>query len=144
MNTKIQEHIQYVTDNISSVINNQIKTASNLAIAQLLLDKVDEELSDSFYMNAYSGTIWFDVYNREDLQKLMVITQVWNKSVNFDVIEYKATVNGVEFKISAHDAALPDTCKVIEEEIIVPAVPEHTRKVTRVQCNQPALVEVAE
>lgn len=137
MNSKIQEHIQYVTDNISSVINSQIKLASNLAVASLLLEKIDENLSESVYMNGYGGMIWFDVYNREDLQKLMVIAPLWNKSTNTDVIEYKATVNGIEFKISAHDAALPDTCKLVEEEVIVPAVAEYTRKITRVQCNQP-------
>jgi hypothetical protein len=137
MNTKIQEHIDSVLESIGDSAKSQARVAATVAVAGLIMSKIEEDLSDTVYLNAYGGSIWFDVYNREDLQKIMVISPLWNKSAEGDAINYTSTVQGVNFRIKAHDAALPDTCKIIEEEIIVPAVPEHTCKVTRVQCNQP-------
>jgi len=84
-----------------------------------------------------SGQIpWFHVHNREDLQTLLSLGPgLWSKCTSTRGIAYSNQIGDYSFTIYAEDAALPPTCRIIEEEITYPAQPARTERVTKVVCS---------
>lgn len=101
------------------------------AICGRILAEMGERLADS---TGFSPSYFIQVTttNREDLQLLMTLAPRWSKSPSEDGITYEAEVEGERFQIVAKKAALPATCKMVEEEYELPAVEaQPARKATR-------------
>lgn len=104
-------------------------------IAALL---VDIELDDTTEVNSWGGATYFYVTNRDDLMKLMTLAPRWEKTTATSRILYRAIIPyGGPVHIYVSEGALPDTCKLVEEEVVIPATPERVEKRMVVKCNQP-------
>lgn len=57
----------------------------------------------------------------------------FEKSVSGDSMQLIGNFDGVEVQIEGY---IPPTCRIVEEEVVVPAVPEHTMKVRKVVCEE--------
>ncbi len=97
----------------------------------------DVSLSDQTIVNAYGRYIFFHVYNRDDLQKLLALHPQWSKETVDDRITYSADTITGPVTIHAMENALPDTCKLVEETIVIPAKSEQIIKRLVVKCKQP-------
>lgn len=126
MGSKINTAAEYAKINVERVAKGGERVARILA-----------QLSDSCDLNPYGGTFWFTVSNREDVQVLMQIAPRWAKSTHDAGIDYDAEVDGVSYKIRTVDAALPPTCKLVEREVEIPAVPAQIVKRLVVECAKP-------
>ena len=120
---------------LQSEINDKMNEVSSISRAMnFLLDK-DLNPSDGVYYNFSGSSLWFVVSNREDLQVFMTLSPLWNKRVDSNIMEYKAQVEGIDICIRARDAALPPTCKEVEEVVTVPAKEAYTYVNKRIICD---------
>jgi hypothetical protein len=95
------------------------------------LAKVAGELSPDVDFNPYGATFWFTVSKREDVQVLMKLAPGWTKNVWDGGIDYNATVDDVQFKIRTQDGALPPTCRLVEQDVEIPAKPAEPAKIVK-------------
>jgi hypothetical protein len=93
------------------------------------------ELSEECSINSYGGTMWFTTHQRSDIQVLLQLAPRWEKKTEGDEIRYIANVDGVPYWVTARDSALPDTCKLVEREVEIPAQPARISKVMMVECS---------
>ncbi len=103
------------------------------------LAKVADKLSPDVDFNAYGGSFWFTVKNRDDVQTLMTLAPIWKKNAYEGGIDYNATIDGVEFKIRTVDGALPPTCRLVEQDVVVPARPAEPERIEKrmvVECSK--------
>lgn len=112
-------------------------TLAGLRMACIIQSKVDR-LSDSVGLSIYTNSFYIAVDNRDDLQVLLELAPKWEKSHGSASINYTADVEDAYFNISATDGALPDTCKLVEKDVIIPAQPERIEKRMVVECVQPS------
>lgn len=122
---------QYTIDSIASC---QVELEMKQKMIAVL-KKFPENFSDSVIMNTYGSSIWLTVYNREDLQAFLTLAPRWDKGTSGKRIRYLAVVDNVDIEIFAADAALPPTCKVIVETVIIPATEERTTNIERIVCD---------
>lgn len=80
-----------------------------------------------------TGMIVFVVHKRDILTHLMTLSQKWKKDYSGDTIHYKAVVDGKDVFLIACSDAFPPTCKVVTEEVVVPA---RTEIKSRVVCGE--------
>jgi len=137
MNTQIENDIRLAMESGLIACTSDATALARIHTGRQLVKHLFDKLSDTVELNAYSGIFWFSVYNREDLQLLMTLSPQWLKTKGEAVITYGATVEGVCFELRAHDAALPSTCKLVEESYVVPAVAEHIATRMVVKCTEP-------
>ncbi|MDE2020642.1 MAG: hypothetical protein KGJ13_09930 [Patescibacteria group bacterium] len=102
--------------------------------------KVNPRLSDSCKLNAFGGSFWFTVDNREDVQKLLALAPRWEKKASDAGIDYRAVVDGVTYSVKTTSGALPPTCKLVEKEFEVPEqiIPAHVEKKLVLECEPTA------
>jgi len=135
-------YIKEVSDSLNSYLEScavsQVKTAQRTTLGLHLLSQLEGTIDDRVYINGYGGSFHIDLYTREDLQLFMTLAPLWTKTTSGDLISYEATIYGVEFHLRAHEAALPDTCKLVEEEVDIPAQPARKEKRMVVKCNKPS------
>ena len=118
------------------------KNSRHYAFARILIERFGDRLSESVNISP-ACMFWVYVKTREDLQVLMELAPKWSKHNDATTIEYTAEVDGIEVTLKATGAALPGTCKLVEEEYDVPAVPAQpeipaTKAVRMVlKCDQP-------
>lgn len=91
-------------------------------LAKHIINTLGDKLTDSCRLSP-SGVFWIHINNREDLATVMTLAPLWTKSPGSTGIDYSAVVLGVGVTIKAEAAALPNTCKMVEEEYEVPAQP---------------------
>lgn len=102
---------------------------------ELTLISLGAQLSEAANCYTYSKNVFLTVDNREDLQKCLSIGQLWKKSNSSTEIHYSWTdPNGYIWTIHAKDAALPATCKVVTEEVLIPARPAYYEKREKITC----------
>ncbi len=97
-----------------------------------------EPLSTSVSYNAVGGSaLWVFVNNREDLQVFLALVQSpWKKRVSDKQIIYSNTTeNEIRIVVYASNNALPPTCRVIKEEVQVPAREAYTETVEKIICD---------
>lgn len=96
---------------------------------------------DKFSYFECCTAIYFTTSDRETLVELFKLAPpgvLWRKRYEPAAIEYRCTpVEGVDYEIviTANEGALPDTCKIVEEEVEVPAQPATTKKVRKLSCS---------
>lgn len=133
------------TDKIISLKNDFARERANYTFAESILDRFGEGLSDDVSFSPYYY-LRIDVTKREDLALLMTVAPIWAKSPDDSGIDYTAMVDGRELHIKAMSAALPGTCKLVEEEYEIPAVeakPASTGKRMVLKCdNKPMEVAI--
>lgn len=118
------------------------KNSKHYAFARILIERFGDRLSESVNFSP-ACMFWVYVKTREDLQVLMELAPKWSKRNGVAFIEYTAEAEGIEVALKASGAALPGTCKLVEEEYEVPAVPAQpeipaTKAVRMVlKCDQP-------
>jgi hypothetical protein len=108
-----------ITNHLIPYLKSEIERYQlSLEIAERFKDvlSADVEFSPVCY-------ITITVKNRQDLVHLMELAQIWKKTSGGDAICYKAEVKGHGITIIARDSALPDTCKLVEELVELPAEP---------------------
>ena len=105
----------------------------NLLVCKQVIQQLT--FSDPVQINAFGGSIWFDVYNREDLKTAMTLAPSWKKEYEGATIVYEATLHDLPIQLFAKDAALPDTCKLVEEQYIEPAREAQVRTRMVVKCD---------
>lgn len=99
-----------------------LTAALKIERAEHIVKKIAKLLSKKTKINAISGTIWIDVFNHEQLEVCLAMADRWEKSNTVvDCISYEATIDDVYFSIRAHEHALPPTCALVEEEVLIPA-----------------------
>ena len=81
----------------------------------------------------------FDCLKREQVVEIFKrIGGTWNKEVAFareDKINYLQPLdNGITLRL--YHAEPPDSCKLIEEDVVIPAQPERVEKRTRLVCKE--------
>ena len=130
MNTSIkaifERHIYKVTKEKEDFIK-------GLALLTPLVDR----LSENIQTNLLGGSFWFYVNNRTDLMLLMTLSPEWYKETQTVTVDYTATIDNIPFRILARDDALPDTCRLVKKQVVVPARPEYTEERLVVECNTP-------
>jgi hypothetical protein len=109
----------------------------NIDAALLRIVPVMDSLSESCDFNPYGGSMWFTCNNREDVVHLLTLAPQWKKENVGTGIAYTATVEGVDYRITAIDDALPPTCRVVEKTVLVPeqVIAAHTEVQKVVECN---------
>ena len=80
-----------------------------------------------------TGVIVFVVEKRDILTHLMTLSPKWKKDYMSDAIRYQAVVDEKDVFLIAYSEAFPPTCKVVTEEVFVPA---RTETKYRVVCNE--------
>ncbi len=134
------------TDSIESLKYGWQRERRNYALCLDILDRLGHKLSDSVQFSP-SYYILITCFSREDLATLMTLAPRWAKSPSDKSIEYTAEVDGLDIHLAAVDAALPGTCKLVEEEYEVaeepakPAVPAHRAKRMVLKCDKLEPVE---
>lgn len=103
-----------------------------------ILNRLGAQLTDQVH---FSPCVYISVTvsNREDLTVLMTLAPKWSKVPSGNGIIYCATVEGEEVQLAAQNAALPSTCKLVEEEYEIPAVeakPASTGKRMVLKCDK--------
>jgi len=113
-------------------------TAKQSATARTLMAEINPQVSESCEFNPFSGSLWFTVRNRDDVQELLRLAPKWTKEKHESGIDYFATVRGVDLKIRTLDGALPPTCRLVEKVVEVPetVIPAHTEKRMVVECSK--------
>lgn len=101
-------------------------------LALAIAEKFRDQLSESVIFSP-SSYLTISVDTREDLQVLMTMGSLWKKRYFGSGIYYVTEINNEEVTLIAHEGALPETCKVVEEEQVIAAQPEQriTRKVIK-------------
>ena len=104
------------------------------------------QFSDTAHCSPGLDSCWIYVSNREDLMTALSISRggIWQKETREDAIHYTATVDNIPYEIRATNDALPNTCKLVEEEYTVEAQPARQAKRFVVKCNQPISGEPAQ
>lgn len=114
-------------------VQNAIETSKKVLLAlkeiNLLLFKRGVKTVDFTH---WANIFWFEVTNRDDLRDLLSLCPVWDKVPTGTGFHYIAKYNEVTIYINAIEDALPPTCRIITEEVLVP---EHTTKRTRIVCD---------
>lgn len=111
-----------------------------MELASRLLDTLGERLSESVSL-APSYYFQVTVDNRDDLSLFMTLAPKWNKTPCTEGISYDAMVDGERFQIIAKAAAIPPTCRMVEEEYVIPAEeakPSRVGKRMVLRCEQAA------
>lgn len=109
------------------------KTCAEMGMKNL--DKVAHllpKLSATATINPCGGSCWFTVDNREDVQLLLQLAPRWEKKPCENGIDYIDRVS--DFRIRTIEGALPPTCKLVEEEVTIPAMPEQKVKKMVLKC----------
>jgi len=104
------------------IIKNLDEDISRYQLALKIAKLYQNLLSETVYISP-SSYITIAVYNRSDLLLLMQLAPRWDKESFPSGIYYKADVEGHAITIMAYSGALPPTCKMVEEEEILPAEP---------------------
>lgn len=128
------------TQTIESLQSFYASEVARYQLASRLLTDFGPSLSDSASL-APGYYFQVTVDNREDLALFMTLAPLWNKSACTEGISYDSTVNGERFQIIAKAAAIPPTCRMVEEEYVIPAVPAEPAKVGKrmvLKCEQTA------
>lgn len=104
-----------------------------------------KQFSDSAGLCAYGNHLTVTVRTREDLAvALSLMSGPWKKSPYYNGLCYTNEVGRyydadyTVVQVYSEDAALPPTCKVIEEEVEEAATPARMVKRRRVVCNSGA------
>lgn len=96
---------------------------------------------DKFGYYEFRNSIYFTTSDRETLVELFKLAPagvLWKKRYEPAAIEYRCNpVEGDDYAIIivANEGALPETCKIVEEEVEVPAQPATTKKVRKLSCS---------
>ena len=107
---------------IDAIAEKQEKIAQCNKLLDLLRDPRLIPLSETVYFNVAGRALWLTVNNREDLTILLSLgTKPWTKKTSGNRILYCNEIDTVWVEISACDAALPPTCRVVKEEVQIPA-----------------------
>ncbi len=116
-------------ENIETQQKVALANLTKCVVAQLLLSSI--EFSDSIDFNLYGETIWIIAKDRSDVEKILALApagKFWAKCADDThgaSIRYHCEVSpGVKVNLFAVGDALPPTCKLVEEEVTIPAQPE--------------------
>lgn len=93
----------------------------------------DREVHFCYFYPEYAKVIC-SVATRADFAPIRALhTGVWDKEVETDHCTYRAKLaSGIELVCEVRE--LPPSCKVIEKQVLVPAMPEHTITRRHVEC----------
>lgn len=121
METEIVTHPAPAFDKFAYYRCNWRREQQRYGLCVEIINRLGDRLSDSV---RFSPCVYISITvdNREDLSVLMTLAPKWSKTPGDNGITYSATVDGEEVQIQARAAALPGTCKLVEEEYEVPAV----------------------
>ncbi len=126
------------TETISYLRDYYTGEIKRYGLALRLLTEMGERLSESAQFNpGYFFQAVVD--NRDDLSLLMTLAPKWSKSPCAEGISYDANVDGDRFQIVAKAAAIPPTCRMVEEEYEIPAVEAQPARVGKrmvLKCEQ--------
>lgn len=100
------------------------------------------DLEDT-YPDGSWGSITFTTENRSDVEKLLTLApegKYWKKEPSGKAITYELYDPALEcmIRIYAKSGALPPTCEIVEEEVVVPAQASYTYKREVLKCKTPA------
>jgi hypothetical protein len=125
---------------IPEIISEQTTLAARINVVNKMVELLAGlEFDEAVHCNPMGGSCWIYVYNRDDLKTALSLAkggQTWRKSIESGSIRYISTIDSIDFSIFAHDAALPPTCKVVEEEYFIEAQPARIGKRSVVKCNE--------
>lgn len=128
-----------LTENLDSVERHVISKLATCALARRLLSHI--EFSDSIDFNLYGDDPWIIAKDRADVEKALALAPVgkfWSKQSSDTIgpcILYKCEVlPGVIVNLFVQGDALPPTCKLVEEEVTIPAQPERKEMRRMLKC----------
>ncbi len=126
-------------ENIETCQKHAFARLAKCALAQCLLSAI--EFSDSIDFNLYGDDPWVIAKERADVEKVLALApagKLWTKEgsdVHGPAILYKCEVlPGVTVQLFVLGGALPPTCKLVEEEVTIPAQPERKEIRRVVKC----------
>jgi hypothetical protein len=114
------------------------QTKQNIADLQELINVVEQlipllpDYDGSISVSPYNKTVDFDYPTREETLKLMLAlgSPKWEKELcGFASVNYISRTFHPTIKVRIYSAPPPDSCRIVKEEVIIPAMPE--RKETR-------------
>jgi hypothetical protein len=126
--------IDTVKDKITTVqqeLENALKIKSFL---ESLPSTILETLPNGYM---YGDGIDFDnLSHNKVIEVVRLLGGRWDKtpSVNDARINYSATINGIKFR--CYSGEPPPNCKIVEEQVVVPATPERTVTRKRLVCTE--------
>ncbi len=116
-------------DNIESAQKHALAKLAKAALAQCILAPID--FSESIDFNFYGDDLWVVAKDRGDVEKVLALApagKFWAKDADTThgaSIRYRCEIlPGVTVQLFALGDALPPTCKLVEEEVTIPAQPE--------------------
>ena len=130
-----------ITDAIEQIKIEQIQHRDDLARCEKKLAFLDKLLPltipEDCSFNCWGSSVWISVTTRESLQTFFTLAPKWTKegSLTHDGgLHYRAEIDGVTVDIRAYDKALPPTCRVVEEKMVIAAKPEQVITIKKVIC----------
>lgn len=141
-----------LSDHISALQRIINRHQRNIDDAARLLGPLD--LSESADFNFYGDDLWVVAKERSDVEKVLALAPAgvhWIKSpigegvYGEGAICYSLVVEGCPtIKLHAMGAALPPTCRIVEEVVTVPAQPERQEVRRVLKCTEPQPEQAAE
>ena len=126
--------------NLKELLKNKIEKLTDEADVlrrfMALIREEEIELETGTVSLGYN-TIDIDNPSRKDVEKLIVLLRAgkWEKYPVGDKMNYTTVDDYLPgYKLRLYCAAPPGSCRIIEEEVFVPAVPAHYKKKTRIEC----------
>ena len=106
------------------------------------------ELSEGAHINANGNSLWIHTAAREDVERVISAGErgaIWSKERGLytDEIDYTGEIEAIPVRICTREGALPPTCKLVEKEVTLPALPERKEKRMVVECEKASGVEEA-
>lgn len=92
-------------------------------LAKRILTQLGDKLSDDCSISQ-NGLFWIYPRSRSDVEILLSLAPRWSKHYRPDSIDYSALVDGIMVTLKTAGDALPSSCKLVEEEVEVPAEAE--------------------
>jgi hypothetical protein len=135
MNTDRINHLVTMFDDTVKDQERYLRLAER---AKAIVTPLLAELTDTCSIWTGGANVLINVYNREDLTVCMTLARQWKKQPSGSKILYWAeegTALGGPIYLYASDSALPPTCKVVEEEEVIPARPEEKRTRKVIKCD---------
>lgn len=122
-------------ENVQFDINECLARLSRMLVCSELAKLLDAAKRPTVYFS-YNYRITAHIDTRETLQVLMSVCPTWKKEYTDTAIHYTCSFLGHDIELIASDGALPGTCKIVETEETLDAVPARTIKVRKLQCNE--------
>jgi hypothetical protein len=133
-----------IAERIAEQLDTAQKEIQNILRVKTFIDSLSEQVRNELPEGYVFGEkIDFDNLPHADvIRVIQLLGGKWTKTPGEDAkIHYETTINGVN--VRCYSGEPPANCKIVEEQITIPAQPEKQVTRRRLVCVEPVQVEAA-